>query len=63
MRQQRNMFQMKKQDKISEELSEVAIANLPEKEFKIMIIKMTKELRSRMDEQRGKLEVFNKQKI
>ena len=57
------MFQMKKQDKISEELSEVAIANLPEKEFKIMIIKMTKELRSRMDEQRGKLEVFNKQKI
>lgn len=36
------MFQMKKQDKIIEELSEVDISNLPEKEFKEMILKMLK---------------------
>ena len=33
------MFQMKEQDKITEELNEVEIGNLPEKEFRIMIIK------------------------
>ena len=41
MRQQRNMLQMKEQDKTPEEqLSEVETANLPEKEFCVMIIKM-----------------------
>ena len=43
-RQQRNMFEMKEQDKISEELSEVETGNLPEKELKVMIVKMIKEL-------------------
>ena len=33
MRQQRNMFKMKEQNKTSKELSEVEIGNLPEKEF------------------------------
>ena len=42
MRQQRNMFQTKEQDKIPEELSEVQIRNCPDKEFKVMIIKMLK---------------------
>ena len=36
------MFQTKKQDKIPEELSEVEIGNLPEKEFRVMIIKVIK---------------------
>ena len=36
------------------------IANLPEKEFRVMIVKMIKELR-RMDAQSKKLEVFNKE--
>ena len=45
------MFQMKEQDKTPEELSEVEIGNLPEKEFRVMIVKMINELRKRMDEQ------------
>ena len=36
---------MKKQDKTSEkQLNEVEIGNLPEKEFKIMIVKMIQDL-------------------
>ena len=37
------------------------LGNLPEEEFKVMIIKMIKELGKRMDEQSEKLEVFNKE--
>ena len=56
------MSQMKEQDKTpEEELSEVEIGNLPEKEFRVMIIKVMKELRRRMDAQNEKLEVFNKE--
>ena len=56
---QRNMFQMKKQDKTwNKELSEVEISNLPNKEFKVMIIKMLTKCRRRMDEQSEK---FNKE--
>ena len=41
MRWQRNMFQTKEQDKTpKEQLSEVEIGNLPEKEFRVMIVKM-----------------------
>ena len=36
------------------------IGNLPKKEFRVTIVKMIQELRRRMDAQRGKLEVFNK---
>ena len=39
------MFQTKDPDRIpEEELSKVAISNLPNKEFKVMIIKNLKEL-------------------
>ena len=39
------MFQMKEQDKIpGEELNEVEISDLPNKEIKVMTIKMIKEL-------------------
>ena len=52
------MLQMKEQDKIpEEELSKVEISNLPDKEFKLMIIKMLHEFR-RMDEHSVK---FNKE--
>ena len=55
------MFQMKEQDKIPEtELSEVEISNLPDKEFKAMIIKMLNKLGRRMDEHSEK---FNEEKI
>ena len=58
------MFQMKEQNKTpEEELSEVEIGNLPEKEFKIMIVNMIKELGRRMVVQSKKLEVFNKELV
>jgi len=41
MRRQRNMFQMKEQHKISGKgLHETGISNLPDKEFKVTVIKM-----------------------
>ena len=43
------MSQMKEQDKTPEEqLSEMEIDNLPEKEFRIMIVKMIQDLRKRI---------------
>ena len=41
MKRQRAMYQMKEQDRSQEkQLNEVEIDNLPEKEFRIMIVKM-----------------------
>ena len=41
MKRHRAMYQMKEQDKTPEkQLNEVEIGNLPEKEFRIMIVKM-----------------------
>ena len=56
------MFETKEQDKTPEEqLSEVEIGNLPEKNFGVMIIKMIQYLGKRMDAQCEKLqESFNK---
>ena len=44
------MFQMKEQDKTPEkQLNDVEVGNLPEKEFRIMIVKMIQDLRRRME--------------
>ena len=44
------MSQMKQRDKTPEkQLSEVEIAKLSEKEFRIMIVKMIQDLRKRME--------------
>ena len=44
------MFQTKEQDKTPEEqLSKVEMGNLPEKEFREMIVKVIQELRKRME--------------
>ena len=44
------MSQMKGQDKTPEkQLNEVEIGNCPEKEFRIMIVKMIQDLRKRME--------------
>ena len=49
MKRQRAMLQMKEQDKTPEkQLNEVEIGNLPEKEFRIMIVKMIQDLGKRM---------------
>ena len=53
---------MKEQDKSPEkQLNEVDIGNLPEKEFRIIIVKMIKDLRKRMEAKIKKMqEMFNK---
>ena len=46
------MFQTKEKDKNpQEQLNEEEIGNLPEKEFRVMIIKMIQDLRKRMEAQ------------
>ena len=62
MKRQRAMYQMKEQDKTQEkQLKEVEIGNLPEKEFRIMIVKMIQDLRKRMEAKIEKMqEMFNK---
>ena len=52
---------MKEQDKTLEELNEVEMGNLLEKEFKLMITKMIKELGRKADKQNQKLELLNKE--
>ena len=56
------MYQMKEQEKTTEkQLNEVEIGNLPEKEFRIMIVKMIQNLGNRMEAQIEKIqEMFNK---
>ena len=53
---------MKEQDKTPEkQLNEVEIGNLPEKVFRIMIVKMIQDLRKRMEAKTEKMqETFNK---
>ena len=46
------MLQTKEQDQTPEEqLSEVEIGNIPEEEFRVMIVKMIQDLRKRMEAQ------------
>ena len=56
------MHQMKEQDKTPEkQLNEVEIGNLPEKEFRLMILKMIQDLGKRMEAKIEKMqEMFNK---
>ena len=56
------MYQMKEQDKTPEkQLNELEIGNLPENEFRIMIVKMIKDLRKKMEAKIEKMQkMFNK---
>ena len=56
------MYQMKEQDKTREkQLKEVEIGNLPEKEFRTMIVKMIQDLGKRMEAKIEKMqEMLNK---
>ena len=62
MKRQRTLYQMKEQDKTPEkQLNEVEIENLPEKEFRIMRLKMVQDLGKRMEAKIKKMqEMFNK---
>ena len=64
MRWQKNVFKEKEQDKTPEQqLTKGQLGNLPNKEFKVMIVKMSKEIKRRLDEQSEKLELSEKWKI
>ena len=62
MRRQRNIFQTKEQGKNpQDQINEEEIGNLPEKEFRVMIVKMIQDLRNRMEAEIEKIqEIFNK---
>ena len=62
MKRQRNTTQMKEQTRNTEvQINEEEIGKLPEKEFRIMIVKMIQDLRKRMKAQIEKMqEMFNK---
>ena len=50
MKRQKNTLQMKKQGKnLQDQIHEDEIGDLPEKEFKVMIVKMIQNLRDRTE--------------
>ena len=50
MRRQKNISQMKEQGKtLQDQINEEEIGNLPEKEFRVMIVKMIQNLGNRME--------------
>ena len=56
MKRQRNTTQMKEQTRNTEvQINEEEIGKLPEKEFRIMIVKMIKNLESKMEKRRNQL--------
>ena len=63
IRQKRSSFQTKEQDKNTQNpLNDNEISNLPEKEFRLMIVKLIQDLWKRMETQMENLkEMFNKQ--
>ena len=62
MKRQRTLSQIKEQDKTTDKKrNEVEIGNLPEKEFRIMIVKMIQDLGKRMEAKIEKMqEMLNK---
>ena len=61
MRRHRNTQQMKEQGKNPPDQTNVESGNVPEEEFRVMIVKMIKGTATRMDAWSEKLEVFNKE--
>ena len=63
MRRQRSMLLLKEQDKsLQEQLNEEETGNLPEKELRIIIVKITQDLRRRMEAQTEKIqEIFDQE--
>ena len=56
MKRQRNTTQMKEQSRNTEvQINEDEIGTLPEKEFRIMIVKMIKTLENKMEKNRNQL--------
>ena len=56
-RRQKNMSQMKEQGKnLQDQINEEEIGSLPEKEFRVVIVKMIQNLRNRMEAQFEKIQ-------
>ena len=50
------MLQTKEQDKnLQDQINEEEIGNLPEKEFRVIIVKMIQNLRNRMEKNTGNI--------
>ena len=61
MKMQKVMSQMNGQDKTPEkQLNEVGLSNLPEKEFRIMIVKMIQDLSKGMEARIEKTNVYQR---
>ena len=61
MKRQRNITQMKEQTRNTEvQINEKEISKLPEKEFRIMIVKMIQNLKYRMEKMQESINTFNK---
>ena len=71
MKRQRNTQQFKEQEKCPPNQTKEEIGNLPEKEFRILIVKMIQNLEIKMESQINSLETriekmqerFNKEKL
>ena len=64
MKRQRATYQMKEQDKPPEkQLNEVEIGTFPEKEFRIMIVKMIQDLRKRMEAKIEKMQRSEERRV
>ena len=50
MRRQKTTFQVREQDKTEKELSETEMSNLPDREFKLRVLRMLTDLGRRIDE-------------
>ena len=56
MKRQRNTTQMKEQTRNTEiQINEEEVGKLPEKEFRIMIVKMIKNLENKMEKMKNQL--------
>ena len=58
MKRQRNTMQMKDQTRNTEvQINEEEISKLPEKEFRIMIVKMIKDIEKRMEKRQESINI------
>ena len=61
MKRQRNFVQMKEQGKNSQNpINEEKTGKLPEKEFRVMIVKMIQNLKNRTEKMQESINTFNK---
>ena len=58
MGRQRNMFQMKEQNKVpKKELSKMELSNLPDAEFKMLVIRILSDLSESFNKETGNIQM------